>query len=82
MRGLPPEPAAASPAEQALEAFLEADTSDALRRAVERHPILARPDFLAALEQFVAQQVPAHQRPAFRQRLELLRRVIKERGIH
>ena len=82
MRGLAPEPAAASPTEQALEAFLEADTPDALRRALSRHPVLTRPDFLAALEQFVAQQVPAPQRPAFRQRLKLLRRVIKERGTH
>ena len=58
-RGLPPGVATPDPAQQAFEAFLEADTPDALRRVLDRHPIFARPDFLAALEQFVAQQVPA-----------------------
>ncbi len=74
-RGLPPALATPDPAQQAFEALLRADTPDALRRAVERHPILARPDFLAALEQFVAQQVPAQQRPAFQQRLDRLRQL-------
>jgi hypothetical protein len=75
IRGLPPAPAVADPARQAWEAFSKADSHDALRQAVNRHPILARPDYLAALEHFVAEQVPAPQRAVFGQRLDWLRQL-------
>jgi serine/threonine protein kinase len=73
--GLSAEPAPASPAHWAIEAFLDADGPDALGQALDRHPILAQPDLLAALEQFIAQRVPAPQRPTFRQRLDWLRQL-------
>jgi tetratricopeptide (TPR) repeat protein len=65
---------------QAFQAFREADTLDALRRALNSHPILARPDLLAAIEQAITAQVPPPQQPALKQRLDGLRRIIAERG--
>jgi serine/threonine protein kinase len=74
IRELPPPPAA-DLGQQAFEAFIEAASPDALRQALDRHPFMAQPDLLAALEQFVAQRLDAHQRPFFRQRLDWLRQL-------
>jgi tetratricopeptide (TPR) repeat protein len=73
--GRPSERDTASAAQQAFDAFLEADDSNELRRAVERHPILARPDFHTAIEHVVAGQVPAPRRPGLRQRIDRLRQL-------
>jgi tetratricopeptide (TPR) repeat protein len=70
---LPPIPSAADPAQQAFEAFMEADSPDALRRTVDLHPILARPGFLASIEQVIADELPPAEQLAFRQRLDWFR---------
>jgi tetratricopeptide (TPR) repeat protein len=71
-RGIPPEPASADPAQHFFLAFLEADTPDALRRAVERYPILVRPAFLVSVEHTIPEQAPPAEQPALRQRLNWL----------
>jgi tetratricopeptide (TPR) repeat protein len=82
MRGLGPAAVWASSAQQAFEAFIKADTPEALRRAYDRYPILNQPDLLAAIEEHVAGQVPSDQRVVFLQRLDSLVRVLTERGNH
>ena len=64
--GTPPTPA--SPAQEAIIAFMDDESLDAFRQVLDRHPMLAGPDFLGTLEQFVAEQIPADEQPAYRQR--------------
>jgi tetratricopeptide (TPR) repeat protein len=74
-RRSPSEQAPTKTLQEAVDSFLAADSLDALGRAIDDHPILAQRDLLAALEQFIAEQTSAPQRPALRQRLEWLRQL-------
>jgi tetratricopeptide (TPR) repeat protein len=66
------------PAQQAFEAFQRAGTAEEMQQAVARFPLLAQADFIAAIEQAIAQQVPQEHRPAFEQRLAWLRQIANE----
>ncbi|MCB0165315.1 MAG: tetratricopeptide repeat protein [Anaerolineae bacterium] len=61
----------------AFEAFQQAASPEAMRQAVARYPFIAQPDFIAAVEQVIAQQVPPEQQPYFEQRLGWLRQMMK-----
>ena len=74
--GLPAEPADADDGQQAFEAFLGAEMPGALRRALERHPLLALPDFLALVEHAFTEQAPPGELPALWERLDQLRQLI------
>lgn len=63
--------------EQAFDVFEQADSIDAMWRAVERHPILVSPE----VEKILAQRVRPEDRQAFEQRLVWLRKVAEEKGI-
>jgi hypothetical protein len=45
---------------------------------VARFPLMAEADFIAAIEQAIAQGVPPEHRPAFEQRLAWLRQIAGE----
>jgi hypothetical protein len=49
-----------------------------MRQAVAQFPLLAQADFIAAIEQVIAQQVPPEQQGYFEQRLGWLRQIAKE----
>lgn len=59
----------------AFEAFQRAASADEMRQVVVRYPFMVQADFIAAIEQVIAQQVPPQQRPHFEQRLGWLRQV-------
>jgi serine/threonine protein kinase/Tfp pilus assembly protein PilF len=66
------------PAQLAFEAFQQADSLEAMRQAVAHFPLLAQADFIAAIQQAIAQQVPPEHRPTFKQRLVWLRQIAEE----
>lgn len=66
------------PTQAAFEAFQQADSPAAMRQAVVQFPFTTQPDFIAAIEQTIAQQVPPEHRPAFEQRLAWLRQIANE----
>jgi hypothetical protein len=68
------------PAQQALEAFVEAGTPEELRRTRGHHSTLSRPGFLAVLEQFITAQIPTPMPPALLKALGWPRQIIAERG--
>jgi len=74
MLGMEPAPSQ-DPALDAFDAFQQADSVAAMRQAVARFPLLVQPDFITAIEQVIAQQVPLAERPAFTQRLTWLRQI-------
>jgi hypothetical protein len=49
-----------------------------MQQAVARFPLLAQADFIAAIEQAIAQQVSPEHRPACEQRLAWLRQIANE----
>jgi tetratricopeptide (TPR) repeat protein len=65
-------------AQQALQAFADAGSFEAMRQAVGHFPALLQIEFMAVIEQVIAQQVPPEQRPAFQQRLAWLRQIAAE----
>jgi hypothetical protein len=66
------------PTQQAFEAFQQAGSAETMQQAVARFPFMAQADFIAAIEQVIAQQVPPEHRPAFEQRLVWLRQIANE----
>ncbi len=69
-----PEPQV-DPAQAAFEAFRQAASPVAMQQAVAQFPSMAQADFIAAIEQVIAQQVQPEQRSAFEQRLAWLQQV-------
>jgi tetratricopeptide (TPR) repeat protein len=67
-------------AQQAFEAFQRADSPAAMQAAVAQFPLLVEPDFIAAVAQAIAEQVPPEHRPAFEQRLAWLREIAQDPG--
>ncbi len=63
------------PAQAAFQAFQQAASPEAMRQAVAQVPFMAQPDFIAAVEQVMAQQAPAEHRPYFEERLSWLRQI-------
>ncbi len=74
MLGMAPTPQI-DPAQQAFEAFQQANSVTAMQQAVAQFPLLAQADFIAAIEQTIVQQIPPQHQPAFRQRLAWLRQI-------
>ena len=62
----------------ALDAFLDANSSDEMRYAVARFPVLADPIFIAFIEQTIAARVPRERRQAYEQRLACLWQIANE----
>jgi tetratricopeptide (TPR) repeat protein len=71
-------PAPADPAQEALAAFLAANSAEAIRRACMQFPLLVRPDVIVFIEQTVCLDCPAQMRPFFEQRLTWLRQLAAE----
>ena len=65
------------PVQQALEAFQRAGSIQEMQAALAAHPILKDPQFHAAIEQLIREQVPDEAKPAFEQRLAWLKQIIK-----
>ncbi len=72
-----PEPQV-DPAQQAFEAFRQAVSAAAMRQAVGQYPFMAQADFIAAIEQVIAQQGPAEQRAYFEERLGWLKGMMRD----
>jgi hypothetical protein len=51
-----------------------------MRRVVAQYPLMADPQFIAVIEQAIQTHVPPGLRPAFRLRLEVLKRIAVARG--
>jgi hypothetical protein len=77
LQGGSPAPAAADPAQAAFEAFQRAGSLQEMQAAVAQHPILKDPEFHAAIEQIIREQVPDEAKPAFEQRLAWLKQITK-----
>jgi tetratricopeptide (TPR) repeat protein len=72
--GMPPEEAV-DPTQQAFDAFQRATSPAELQQIVARFPFMTDPQFIALVEQVIAEQVlPAH-RPTFEQRVTWLRQI-------
>ncbi len=52
-----------------------------MQQAVARFPLLAQADFIAGIEQAIAQQVPSEQRPAYEQRLCWLKGMMNDKSL-
>ena len=76
--GMEPAPSA-DPAQQAFDAFRQAASPEAMREAAIHFPLLLEAEFIATIEQVIAQQVPPDQRQPFQQRLAWLRQIADER---
>jgi tetratricopeptide (TPR) repeat protein len=62
----------ANPAQLAFEAFQGTDSLNGMRHTVAQFPFMTDPDFIAAVERAIAQQVPKNLKAAFEQRLTWL----------
>jgi tetratricopeptide (TPR) repeat protein len=62
----------------AFKAFQESGSPDRMQHAVEKLPLMTSADFIAGVEQILAQQVVPEDKPAFEQRLTWLRRIAGE----
>ena len=51
-----------------------------MQKSVTRFPFMAQADFIASIEQAIAQQVPPEHQPAFEQRLAWLRQIASEKN--
>jgi hypothetical protein len=51
-----------------------------MRRVVAQYPLMADPQFIAAIEQAIQTQVPPEHKPTFQQRLDDLKRIAAARG--
>jgi hypothetical protein len=67
-----------NPFQPAFEAFQHAASPDELRQAVAQFPFMRNADFIMAVEEAIAQQVPPHLKPTFEQRLAWLRQIANE----
>ena len=65
----------AKAAQDPFEAFLRADTPQAMLSAVALHPLFTDAQFIQALAKFINEQVQPEQKPAFEQRLHWLRQI-------
>jgi serine/threonine protein kinase len=74
-----PEPPV-DPVQAAFAAFQRAASPQAMGQAVAHYPFMTQADFIAAIEQFIAQQVPPQDRPYFAERLTWLRQIAEEQG--
>ncbi len=63
------------PAQQAFAAFQQASDAEAMQQAAMRFPLLVQEEFMAMIEQVIAEQVPLEHRPTFTQRLTWLRQI-------
>jgi len=61
--------------QRAFEAFQQAGSIETMRQTVDSFPFMVQTDFIAAIEQAIAQQVPLEHRPAFEQRLAWLQQI-------
>jgi hypothetical protein len=66
------------PAQQALNALVQAGSLDEVRQAVAQFPFMTGQEFIQAMEQVIAQQVPPDQHQHFEQRLAWLRQIASE----
>jgi tetratricopeptide (TPR) repeat protein len=62
----------------AIETFQQAGSPDEIRHGVAQFPFMADAEFIAAIEQTVAQRVPLEHQPALNQRLAWLRQIAEE----
>ena len=67
-----------NPTQLAFEAFQRAGSLDEMRRTAAQFPFMTAPNFIAAIQQAIAQQVPQNFKAAFNQRLAWLRQVVNE----
>jgi tetratricopeptide (TPR) repeat protein len=67
-----------NPAQQAFEAFQRAASLTEMQQAVGQYPIMTDRQFIAAVEQTIAEQVRREHRLAFEQRLSWLREIAGE----
>jgi hypothetical protein len=51
-----------------------------MRQALTRFPFMVQADFIAAIEQIIAQQMPPEDRYLFEQRLAWLKQIAKEQN--
>jgi tetratricopeptide (TPR) repeat protein len=75
--GMPPAEGVA-PVQHAFEAFLQAGSQNALRQEVAQFSFMTDPQFIAAVEHAIIEEVPPNHRPAFEQRLSWLRAIARE----
>ncbi len=66
------------PIQQALEAFIGADSFDKLRRAVVDYPYMTDPLFIDAIERFRQKKVLHHHQDVFEERLGWLRQLAQD----
>jgi tetratricopeptide (TPR) repeat protein len=64
----------------AIEVLREASSIDEMQHTTAEFPFMSEADFIAAIERFVARQIPLEQKPTFEQRLAWLRQIAKERN--
>jgi serine/threonine protein kinase/Flp pilus assembly protein TadD len=75
--GIEPAPVV-NPTQQAVETFQLTTSLAGLQQAVTQFPFMIGPQFIAAVEQVIAEQVPPEHRPTFEQRLIWLREIAGE----
>jgi tetratricopeptide (TPR) repeat protein len=75
LQGGAPPPETVNPDEAAFQAFQRAASVQDMQAAVAAHPILKAPQFQAAIEQVIREQVPPERQPAFQERLRWLKKV-------
>jgi tetratricopeptide (TPR) repeat protein len=68
------------PAQQAFNALMQAGSLDEIRQAVAQFPFMTDQEFIQAIEQAIAQQVPPEQRQPYEQRLAWLRQIASEQS--
>ncbi len=68
------------PAQQAIYAFKQADSLEAMRQTVKRFPLLLQTESMMMIEKVIPQQLPPAQRPLFEQHLAWLRQIAKEQN--
>ena len=71
----PAQPLQTNPAQAAFEAFQHAVSSQSMQVAVGQHPMLKDKQFILAIEELIAKQVPQEHKPAFEQRLAVLKQI-------
>jgi tetratricopeptide (TPR) repeat protein len=75
IQGSSPAPATGNPTQAAFEAFQRAGSVQEMQAALATHPMLKDPKVHAAIEQLIREQVPDEAKPAFEQRLALLKQL-------
>jgi TPR repeat protein len=67
-----------NPAQQALNALVQAGSLDDIQQALVRFPFMTGQEFIQSVEQVIVQQVPPEHKPAAEQRLDWLRQIANE----